>query len=129
MPWVEVLAVLIACHLAGDYLLQTEWQAAHKHGGLGPDRRARRALLAHIATYTAAFVPLFLVLADDLGLGVLAVAAGVAVPHLVQDDGRLLALYVRKVKRVEPSPGPLMMAVDQSFHVITLLFLALIAGS
>ena len=27
MPWVEVFAVFIVAHLAGDFLLQTDWQA------------------------------------------------------------------------------------------------------
>ena len=70
MPWVEVLAVFIACHLTGDYLLQTNWQALNKRGGLGRDPERRRALLAHIATYTLAFVPALAVLVDDIGAGV-----------------------------------------------------------
>jgi uncharacterized protein DUF3307 len=129
MPWVEVLAAFLACHLVGDYLLQTEWQAVNKRGGLGRNSVRRRALLAHVATYTLAFLPALAVLADDVGPAVLGVAAGIAAPHLVQDDGRLVASYVRKVKRAAPRPGPLMMAVDQTFHVITLFFLALLAGN
>ena len=27
MPWVEVFAAFVVCHLVGDYLLQTDWQA------------------------------------------------------------------------------------------------------
>ena len=27
MPWVEVFAVFIVAHLAGDFLLQTDWRA------------------------------------------------------------------------------------------------------
>ena len=41
MSWVEVFAVLMVSHLAGDFLLQTEWQATHKFGGLAP-RPGRR---------------------------------------------------------------------------------------
>ena len=43
--------------MVGDYLLQTDWQARNKRGGLGGDPVARRALLTHVTTYTLAFVP------------------------------------------------------------------------
>jgi hypothetical protein len=130
VPWVEVFAVLVVCHATGDFLLQTEWQATHKHAGLGRDPERRRALLAHVATYTLAFVPALAWLAGDLGAaGVAALAAGVFVPHLVQDDGRLLSAYVRAVKHTEPAPGMLMVAVDQSLHLVVLLGLALAAGT
>jgi hypothetical protein len=130
MPWVEVFAVLIVSHAVGDFLLQTEWQATHKRGGLGHDPVRRRALLAHVATYTLAFVPALVWLAGDLGAaGVAALAAGVFLPHALQDDGRLLSAYVRAVKHTEPAPGVLMLAVDQCFHLVVLFGLALAAGA
>ena len=130
MPWVEVFAVFAVCHLTGDYLLQTDWQARQqaRRPGLG-DPVARRALLSHIATYTLAFVPALVWLADDLHAGVLWVAALIAVPHLVQDDGRLLLLYMAKVKgRDAVATAPIVAVVDQSFHVLALFGLALLAG-
>jgi Protein of unknown function (DUF3307) len=130
MPWVEIFAVLVVSHLAGDFLLQTEWQATHKSGGLGGDPVARRALLLHVTTYTLTFVPAFVWLADSLGAGVIGVAALVAGPHLVQDDGRLMVLYMRRVKQSRVEPGDrLYVMVDQSFHLITLFLIALVAGS
>ena len=54
--------------------------------------------------------------------------AGIAIPHMIQDDGRLLSTYVRRVKHTKPQPGLLMLAVDQSFHVVVLFGLALAAG-
>src|SRR3954447_17050940 len=129
MAWVEVFSAFVVCHLAGDYLLQTDHQARHKHGGLGADPVARRALLAHIATYTLAFVPALIWLASDLHAGVIWVAALIAVPHLVQDDGRLLERYIVSVKGVPegnvPAIAPM---VDQSFHVLVLFAIALLAG-
>jgi len=130
MPWVEVFAVFIVCHLVGDYLLQTDWQAENKRGGLVGAPDARRALLAHVTTYTLAFVPAFVWLADDLGAAVIAVAAAIFVTHLVQDDGRLLTAYTARVK----GPGAVTnravaAAVDQSFHVLTLFAIALISGT
>lgn len=129
MPWVEVLAVFVASHLTGDFLFQTDWQAQNKDGGLGPDPQKRRALAMHIATYTLAFVPAFIVLADDIGWAVLGVAAAIAIPHMVQDDGRLLAAYVRNIKRSNAGPGALMVAVDQTFHFLALFAVALVAAS
>jgi Protein of unknown function (DUF3307) len=129
VPWVEIFAVLVVCHLAGDFLLQTEWQATHKREGLGRDRERRRALVAHTISYTFAFVPALAWLAGDLGAGgTAALAAGIFVPHMVQDDGRLLSSYVRAVKHTEPAPGMLMLAVDQSFHLVVLFGLAVAAG-
>ncbi len=55
--------------MVGDYLLQTDWQARHKTGGLGRNPVARRALLAHVATYTLAFVPALIWIGDELGAG------------------------------------------------------------
>ena len=129
--WTEVFSVFLVCHLVGDYLLQTDWQAAHKVGGLGPDRLARRALLAHIANYTLAFVPALVWLANDLDVAsVLLVGVLIAGPHLVQDDGRLLDLYLRRVKRCDPERVPgVRAAVDQAFHVLALFALALLAAS
>jgi hypothetical protein len=130
MAWVEVFALFIVCHLVGDYLLQTEWQATNKRGGLGQDPVKRRALVSHIFSYTLAFVPVFIWLGDDLdALAVAGVVAGVALPHLVQDDGRLLSRYMDVVKKAPASQNvSVMAAVDQSFHVLTLLLLALAAG-
>jgi hypothetical protein len=128
VPWIEIFAVFALSHLVGDFALQTEWQALHKFGGLGPDPVARRALLAHVATYTLAFVPAFIWLADSLGAGVLGVAALVALPHLVQDDGRLIEAYMRGVKHTDPSNRALLVAVDQTFHAVVLFGVALVAA-
>jgi hypothetical protein len=130
MPWVEVFAVFAVCHLTGDYLLQTDWQARNKRGGLSSSNPvARRALLTHIATYTLAFVPALAWLAGDLHAGVLWVAALIAGPHLVQDDGRLLRLYIAAVKGHEAAEiPPIVAVVDQSFHVLALFGLALLVG-
>lgn len=121
--------MFVVCHLAGDYLLQTDWQARHKHAGLGRDPVARRALVSHIATYTLAFTPALIWLAGDLGAGIAWVVALIAVPHLIQDDGRLLAMYMSKVKGLEPVSSPsVAAAVDQSFHLLTLFGIALLVG-
>jgi hypothetical protein len=130
MPWVEVFAVFVICHLVGDYLLQTEWQASHKRGGLGPDPTSRRALLAHVSTYTLAFVPALIWLADDIGAWVLGVAVLIFVPHFVQDDGRLLRAYIARVKGVGATDNSqVFLAVDQTFHLVTLFAIALLVAA
>lgn len=129
MPWVEVFVVFVISHLVGDYLLQTDWQALHKRGGLRGTREMRRALFSHIATYTIAFVPAFIWLAGSVHWWIFGVAALVAVPHLIQDDGTLLYEYARLVKKADIRANPsLGAALDQSFHLLALFLLALLAG-
>jgi hypothetical protein len=129
MPWVEVFAVFVVSHLVGDYLLQTEWQAQNKRGGLGGAPESRHALLAHIATYTLAFSPSLILLSDDLGWGALGIAALIAVPHLIQDDGRPIEAYVKRLKRAATPSDGLLAIVDQSFHVVALFAVAALAGA
>lgn len=130
MDWVEVFAAFVICHLVGDYLFQTDWQAVHKRGGLSSSPERRQALLSHVATYTLAFTPALVALWDQLGAGVLGVAVLIYVPHMIQDDGRLLTAYVARVKG--PNAAELQhvfTAVDQTFHMVALFLLALLAAS
>jgi Protein of unknown function (DUF3307) len=130
VPWVEVFAVFIVCHLTGDYLLQTDWQAAHKRHGLGKDPVRRRALVSHVTSYTLAYVPALVWLATEIDFLVIAVAALIFVPHMVQDDGRLLDRYMLDVKKISFKDNPLVFgAVDQSFHVATLFGISLLAAA
>ena len=128
MLWVEVFAVFVVCHLVGDFLLQTNWQATHKIGGLGRDPVSRRALLSHTLTYTAAFIPALIWIGFEIGAGwAVGVAALIAIPHLLQDDGRALDAYMREVKGVgDDAPPGLRLAVDQTGHFIALFLLALL---
>ena len=130
MPWVEVFAVFVVCHLVGDFVLQTEWQASTKAGGLGGDPEARRALLSHVTTYTLAFVPAFIWLAGEIGAEIVAVAAVVFATHLVQDDRRLLAGFIERVKHHRLDGDDLVsLTVDQSFHILVLFAVAIWAGT
>jgi Protein of unknown function (DUF3307) len=130
MPWPQIFAVLLVSHLVGDYLFQTEWQAANKHGGLGRDPVRRRALLAHVATYGLAFIPALVWLGTDIGGWVAVAAIAILVPHFVQDDGRLVLSYLRTVKRTQADPTDfIFIAVDQTFHVLALFAVALVASS
>lgn len=130
MPWVEIFAVFAMCHLVGDFALQTEWQAQHKRGGLRPDPTARRALVSHVTTYTLAFVPALIWLWDSIGAAALVVAAVIFATHLIQDDGRLIASYMQVVKNTTAEGRTLVaVMVDQTFHMLLLFALALVAAS
>jgi hypothetical protein len=130
MDWVAVFAAFVVSHLVGDFVLQTDWQARHKYGGLGGSSVSRRALGAHVTTYTLAFLPALIWLAGNLGARVVGVALLIAAPHLVQDDGRVVAFYMARVKGIEPGVEPSVdRAVDQSFHVVALFLLALLVAS
>jgi hypothetical protein len=131
VSWVAVFDVFLVCHLVGDFLLQTDWQAMHKYGGLGGDTTARRALTSHVATYTLAFVPALVWIACQTELWrALPAAVLIAAEHLIQDDGRLLGSYMRRVKGPGSvaSPG-IRIAVDQSFHALFLFGVALLVVS
>lgn len=130
MSWVSVLAAFLVAHMVGDYLFQTDWQARHKRGGLGTDPVARRALVSHVTTYTLAFLPALVWIGTELE-PVWAVVAGVLVffPHLLIDDGRIVRLYLVRVKRADGLNLGLAASVDQSFHVLSLFLVALLVGS
>jgi hypothetical protein len=132
VSWVEIFAVFVVSHALGDYLLQTDWQATNKRGGLGRDRTARMALLSHVFTYTLAFVPAGIWLADGglAAVGLVLLAVGIYLPHMVQDDGRLLSAYIRTVKRcTEASARQIFTPVDQSFHLIVLFATAVVVNA
>ena len=130
MSWVEIFAAFVVSHLVGDYLLQTDWQARNKRLGLAGDPVARRALLTHVFVYTLAFAPALIWMSDDLGAGVVWVAGLIFVPHVIQDDGRLLSWFIFNVKGcTEESAREIYTPVDQSFHVLTLFAIALVAGA
>jgi hypothetical protein len=127
--WVSVLAVFIVAHIVGDYLLQTDWQARNKRGGLSGGMPLR-ALGAHVATYTLAFVPALIWIGDQLDAGwALLAGALVALPHLVIDDGRIVRLYLAHVKRAPGFDISLAASVDQSFHILSLCLVALLVGA
>jgi hypothetical protein len=126
--WEEVFAVFLVCHLAGDFLLQTDWQAVNKRGGLSRNAVARRALFSHVSVYTLVFVPAVIWVATQTTPLALALLAVIFIPHLIQDDARLLVAWNRNVKRSSPVPGDyLYIAIDQSFHVVFLFATALLA--
>ena len=129
MDWPAVFIVFALSHMVGDFVLQTDWQAEHKHGGLSMGGgEARRALFSHLLTYTLTFVPAFIWIGDELGAGTALATVGlIFFPHLLQDDGRLLARYITMVKGRGAVQVPLVLvAVDQTFHFLVLFGIALL---
>jgi uncharacterized protein DUF3307 len=130
VSWVSVLAGFLVAHMVGDYLLQTDWQARHKRGGLGGDPVARKALVSHVTTYTLAFLPAFIWIGVELDVAWAILAAIlVYVPHLIIDDGRVVAFYLLRVKRADGLNLGLAASVDQSFHVLSLFLAAMVIGA
>jgi hypothetical protein len=130
MPWPSVYLALLLSHLAGDFLLQTEWQAVMKRGGLGRDPEQRRALVLHGVTYTAACVPALIWLGGELGaVGAIACALAITLPHVLIDDGRFLHAWLSRVKHNDDPETWLVAAVDQTFHLVCLLPVALVVAT
>ena len=130
MSWVSVFAAFLVAHMVGDYLFQTDWQARNKRGGLSGAVVARRALLSHVTSYTLAFLPAFVWIAIELGAAWAVLAAAlVFLPHLVIDDGRLVRFYLSRVKHADGFDVGLAASVDQSFHVLSLFFVAILVGA
>jgi Protein of unknown function (DUF3307) len=127
--WVSVFASFLVAHMVGDYLFQTDWQARNKRGGLSGGV-AFRALATHVTTYTLAFAPALIWIGEELDAGwALLAAALIFLPHLVVDDGRIVRLYLARVKRADGFDVGLAASVDQSFHVLSLFLVAILLGA
>lgn len=128
IDWPSVFAAFMVCHLSGDLLLQTEWQALTKVRGLN-DPEGRRALAAHAATYTVAYLPALAWIGAGRTPGRAGwTAALIGLPHILVDDGRFVRRWLTEVKH-SPEPAPsLRLMVDQSFHVVCLFGAAVVAA-
>jgi hypothetical protein len=118
-----VFLVLLAGHLLGDWVAQTDWQATTK-------TRSWAALTAHVASYHLLMGLLLLIpiLRDGWPAGkALAALAASAITHAVIDR----RWPVRALLRVAGSPGFAtvewgVIAVDQALHLFILAMLALL---
>jgi hypothetical protein len=129
MTWSAVFAAFVACHVGGDFLLQTEWQAITKGRSLS-DPDGRRALFAHATTYTLAFLPALVWIAAERSV-VRAIVVGllIAIPHIAVDDGRALRGWMLTVKHNQDPAPSLRLMVDQSWHLVLLLGAAFAAAA
>jgi len=127
MSWPALFGTFFLCHLFGDFLLQTDWQANGKeHGLVGGTPRNRRALALHGLVYTLAFIPALVWVGIESGApAAVGVAALVGIPHVIVDDGTLVAWWIRNVKHVRGAPSTVVrLGVDQSTHLIALAAVA-----
>ncbi|MBA2764364.1 MAG: DUF3307 domain-containing protein [Thermoleophilaceae bacterium] len=129
MSATSIFAALVVSHLVGDFIVQTDGQAKLKRGGLTSRGPHATALFSHLGSYGLSFVPALLWLASWLDpLALVGIAAGVLIPHLVQDDGGLLGWWMRAVKGASEDDHDLWVFVDQSFHILALYALALVVA-
>ena len=85
---------------------------------------------SHTFTYSFAYVPAFIWISSSLGWTTLVIVAAIALPHVIQDDGRLLIVYVRRVKGMDPVANHTVAAlVDQAFHMVALFGAALLVSA
>ena len=120
-----VFLILLAGHLLGDWVAQTDWQATTK-------TRSWAALTAHEASYHLLMGLLLLIpiLRDGWTAGnALAALAASAITHAVIDR----RWPVRALMRAAGSPGFAtiewgVIAVDQALHLFILAMLAVLLG-
>jgi hypothetical protein len=120
-----VFLILLAGHLLGDWVAQTDWQATTK-------TRSWAALTAHVASYHLLMGLLLLIpiLRDGWPAGkALAALAASAITHAVIDR----RWPVRALLRAAGSPGFAtiewgVIAVDQALHLFILAMLAVLLG-
>ena len=130
MPWPAAYLALLISHLAGDFLLQTEWQAMNKRGGLRRDPERRRALLMHGVSYTVAYLPALVWIGGEIGAaGAVACALAITLPHILIDDGWVLGMWMTRVKHADAPEKWLVAAVDQTLHLVCLLPVAIAAAA
>ena len=120
-----VFLILLAGHVLGDWVAQTDWQATTK-------TRSWAALTAHVASYHLLMGLLLLIpiLRDGWPAGkALAALAASAITHAVIDR----RWPVRALMRAAGSPGFAtiewgVIAVDQALHLFILAMLAVLLG-
>lgn len=115
---------LLVAHLVGDWLLQTEWQALNKGKNF-------RALFSHIGIYSLLILG---VLVFDFGfryIYVYLVVGILALTHAFMDLGWPIVRFMKTFRIiVERKPERwLVMAVDQTIHILLLAVAALVLSS
>lgn len=109
---------LVAAHVMGDWILQTEWQSANKAKG----KFLNAALMSHCLVYALCFVPVFLLLGISAWWLTL-----IFWSHAVLDRRRFVVWWLRKVKRISQETidqAPWLRALtDQMMHVLVLVLI------
>jgi hypothetical protein len=101
--------ILLASHMFGDFITQTDWMASNKFINW-------KARLFHVSVYTLGFVPIPFIAHMKL-ISALLFLGLIFITHFITDCRRW-------VSGEKWAPKPIV--VDQTIHVITLAILALI---
>lgn len=106
---------LLVSHLAGDWLLQTEWQAQNK-------ATSWRAMLTHIVIYHAVMLVALIALVGADEPRIYVVIVFLAITHLFMDRqwpvARLMSFLRLSVERTPERWFSI--AIDQVLHIILL---------
>jgi hypothetical protein len=112
---------LFLCHLIGDWLCQTEFEAMNKAKG----RFANWAIVKHCLTYTLSFLPAFLYFGFPLWWFAIIYST-----HHILDRRWPVIWFIRVMKctdqRTIDALFWLVIAVDQTFHILILAALVLL---
>ena len=106
---------LLLAHVAGDWLLQTEWEALNKGHNW-------RAMLYHVGTYHAVVLLVLLSRIGFQNISVYLITALLALSHAVLDRRWPVLWYMRTLILSVSGPPEkwLMIVVDQAIHVMLL---------
>jgi hypothetical protein len=112
---------LVVAHILGDWLLQTEWQATNKEQNWS-------ALIIHVGIY---HLIVFVILYLGFGLSLEIIVPVVAVLALLHGllDRRSFVLWLMRSLRITVKRKPeglLLLAVDQSAHLVLLALAAVV---
>jgi len=109
---IDLFALMLVGHLAGDFLLQTAWMAERKATEWIP-------MLVHCTIYTAA-VAFFALPAGGLSLISIAV---IFLGHAFVDRRKLVGFWSRYISR-SPDNVWLKIIQDQTWHIVVLTLVA-----
>lgn len=111
-PATSLLVWAMVAHVIGDWLLQTEWMAVNKCSLRHP------AGYVHAGVYAVCMLAVF----------TWPFALAIGVIHLLVDTRTPVQWWLHGIKRVPPGHATRLveMAIDQSFHVVTIALAALL---
>lgn len=106
---------LLLAHLAGDWLLQTEWQALNKD-------RDWRAMLTHVVFYHLLVLIVLMLWYGPENPYIYLVTVVLAITHAVLDRRRSVAWIMRtlRISVTRPPETWLTIVIDQTLHILLL---------
>jgi hypothetical protein len=115
-----IFETLLMAHLVGDWLVQTEWQAANKVHNW-------RAMLSHVIVYHIIVLGVLVAWFGFRDMYVYAVVVILAVTHAVLDRQGPVEWFMRTFRLCvnRKSERWLVIVVDQSIHIVLLGLAAL----